>query len=150
MCSSSVFERDDCAADSERHYFVSLLVKKKGITLSELDIFFFLPKSSLYITYVFNASAGCRDSGSVGFLIPPSVLHLFDALSEGQHQIHPNETPLLIHLVPPYSFSPRKHRSFFVLPGLMRLSGHTCTLRNIPLLSLKLYYSAQGRDSQCF
>lgn len=30
----------------------------------------------------------CRDSGSSGFLISPSVLHLFEALPEGQNQIH--------------------------------------------------------------
>lgn len=136
----------------ERHY-----PHTASLHLSENVLHFqnktFFPQSSWNITYSFHASVGCRDSGSVGFLISPSVSHLFEALSEGQNQIHPNEkaiVDLFLHLVPPYSFSPRKHLSFFVLPGLMRLSGHTCALRKIPLLSLKLYYSAQGHNSQCF
>lgn len=77
--------------------------------------------SSLYIMYSEYASVGCRDSGSCGFLISPSVLYLSEALSEGQNHISPNEKAIVdpfLHLVLPDSFSPRKHLSLCVPGGL--------------------------------
>lgn len=114
---------------------------------------FSFSQSSLNIMYSFHVSIGCRDSGSSGFLISPSVLHLFEAVSEGQNHIHPNEKPLLICFSTSCLPIPFHQESIFLslcCRGLMKLSGHTCALRKIPLLSLKLYYSAQGHDSQCF
>lgn len=92
-----------------------------------------------------------RDSGSSGFLISSSVV---EAAPEGQSQILPNEgaivDPCLHFCASPFLFT--KEASFFLCAarGLMRLLEHTCALRKIPLLSVKLYYLAQGHDSQCF
>lgn len=126
----------------ERHYPHTSPFVWKCITLSELDFFsffFFFSQSSLNITYSFHASVRCRDSGSSGFLISPSVSYLFEALSEGQNQIHPNEkaiVDLFLHLVPPYSLSPRKHLSFFVLPEAYEtIRAHLCPEENSPALS---------------
>lgn len=108
--------------------------------------------SSLYIMYSEFASVGCRDSGSCGFLISPSVLYLSEALSEGQNHIRPNEKAIVdpfLHLVPPDSFSPRKHLSLCAAGGLWDYQGTPVSWGKF-LLSLKLYYSAQGHDSQCF
>lgn len=130
-------------------HFVSPFVWK-CITLSELD--FFSPlHSSLNISYSFCASVGCRDSGSSGFLISPSVSRLFEALSEGQNQIHPNEkaiVDLFLHLVPPYSFSPRKHLSFFVLlEAYETIGAHLCPEENSPALSKAVLFSTRPWQS---
>lgn len=105
------------------------------------------PNSSLYIMYSIYASVGCRDSGSLGFLISPSVSHLFEALSEGQNHIHPNEkaiVDLFLHLVPPYSFSPRKHLSFFVLlEAYETIRVHLCPKENSPALSKAVLFSTR-------
>lgn len=107
--------------------------------------------TSLNITYSFQARVGCRDSGSSGFLISPSVLHLFEALSEGQNQIHPNEeaiVDLFLHLVPPYSFSPRKQLSFFVLPGAYEtIRAHLCPEENSLALSKAVLFSTRPWQS---
>lgn len=125
----------------------------KCITLSDLDLTppHHLPYSSLYIMYSVYASVGCRDSGSSGFLISPSVSHLFEALSEGQNHIHPNEkaiVDLFLHLVPPYSFSPRKHLPFFVLPEAYEtIRVHLCPKENSPALSKAVLFSTRPWQS---
>lgn len=109
--------------------------------------------SSLHIMHSIHASERCRDSGSSGFLISPSVSHLFEALSEGQNIYTQMKKPLLICFSTLFLPIPFHQGSIFLSLyywRLMRLSGYTCALRKIPLLSLKLYYSAQGHDSQCF
>lgn len=109
------------------------------------------PNSSLYIMYSIYASVGCRDSGSLGFLISPSVSHLFEALSEGQNHIHPNEkaiVDLFLHLVPPHSFSPRKHLSFFVLlEAYETIRVHLCPKENSPALSKAVLFSTRPWQS---
>lgn len=111
----------------------------------------FPPHSSLNITYSFYASVGCRDSGPSGFLISPTVSHLFEAPSEGQNQIHPNEkaiVDLFLHLVLPYSFSPRKHLSFFVLPEAYEtIRAHLCPEENSPALSKAVLFSTRPWQS---
>lgn len=134
--------------------FVSLFVWKH-ITLSELDPHYphTHSHSSLHITHSVHASERCRDSGSSGFLISPSVSHLFEALSEGQNIYTQMKKLLLICFSTLFLPIPFHQGSIFLSLyywRLMRLSGYTCALRKIPLLSLKLYYSAQGHDRQCF
>lgn len=103
--------------------------------------------SSLYIMYSEYASVGCRDSGSPGFLISPSVLYLSEALSEGQNHIRPNEKAIVdpfLHLVPPDSFSPRKHLSLFVLPEAYEtIRVHLCPEENSPALSKAVLFSTR-------
>lgn len=133
-----------------RAHFLSSFVCK-CITLSELS--FFAPLVIVEKHHIFIPRQRRVDSGSVGFLISSSVSCLYEAPSEGQNKIHPNEkaiVDLFLHLAPPYFHSPRKHPSFFLPLGLMRLSGHTCALGKIPLLALKQHYAAQGHGSQCF
>lgn len=90
---------------------------------------------------------GCRASGSLGFLISPSVSYLFEAPSEGQNQIHPNEkaiVDLFLHLVPPYSFSSRKHLSFFALPEACEtIRAHLCPEENSPAVSKAVLFSTR-------
>lgn len=137
----------------ERHYpHTSSVFVWKCITLSEFRIGPPPPpNSSLYIMYSIYASVGCRDSGSLGFLISPSVSHLFEALSEGQNHIHPNEkaiVDLFLHLVPPYSFSPRKHLSFFVLlEAYETIRVHLCPKENSPALSKAVLFSTRPWQS---
>lgn len=104
----------------------------KSITLWNLDFF-------IWASCIHSCCVRCVQ-GHVDFWFPPQCGIYFQALSEGHNQIHPNQraiVDLFVHLVPPDSLSPRQHLSSFVRPGLMRLSGHTCALRKIPLLSLK-------------
>lgn len=105
------------------------------------------PNSSLYIMCSIYASVGCRNSWSLGFLISPLVSHLFEALSEGQNHIHPNEkaiVDLFLHLLPPYSFSPRKHLSFFVLPKAYEtFRVHLCPKENSPALCKAVLFSTR-------
>lgn len=137
----------DCGEALPAH-FVSQF-SWKCIALSEID--FFPPYSSLNITYSFYASVGCRDSGPSGFLISPTVSHLFEAPSEGQNQIHPNEkaiVDLFLHLVLPYSFSPRKHLSFFVLlEAYETIRAHLCPEENSPALSKAVLFSTRPWQS---
>lgn len=149
----------------ERHYpkILSLFVWKH-ITLSELTPHppLLAPPpthtpshshSSLHIMHSIHSSERCRDSGSSGFLISPSVSRLFEALTEGQNIYTQMKKPLLICFSTLFLPIPFHQGSIFLSlyrGRLMRLSGYTCALRKIPLLSLKLYYSAQGHDSQCF
>lgn len=140
----------DCGEALPAH-FVSLFVWKC------ITLFFFLSPpphpshSILNITYSFYASVRCRDSGSLGVLISPSVSHLFEALSEGQNQIHPNEkaiVDLFLHLVLPYSFSPRKHLCFFVLPEAYEtIRAHLCPEENSSALSKAVLFSTRPRQT---
>lgn len=81
----------------------------------------------------------------------PAVSRLFEALAEGQNQIHPNEkaiVDLFLHLVPPYSFSPRKHLSFFVVPGAYEnIRAHLSPEENSPALSKAVLFSTRPWQS---
>lgn len=141
----------DCGEALPAH-FVWLFVWKR-ITLLELDFFFLSPP--LHSSCIHSMPAqGVEIQGHRDFWFPPRCRVLFEAPSEGQNQIHPNEKkPLFVCFSTSCLPIPFHQESIFLslcCQRLMRLSGHTCALRKIPLLSLKLYYSAQGHDSQCF
>lgn len=115
--------------------------------LACLKTYYTLLHSSLHIVYSEYASVGCRDSGSSGFLISPSVLYLSEALSEGQNHIRPNEKAIVdpfLHLVPPDFFSPRKHLSLFVLPEAYEtIRVHLCPVENSPALSKAVLFGTR-------
>lgn len=158
---SGVFKikRNDCSCWCWRLWRGITRTLRLSVCLKMYYTFFFFflsppphpSHSILNITYSFYASVRCRDSGSLGVLISPSVSHLFEALSEGQNQIHPNEkaiVDLFLHLVLPYSFSPRKHLCFFVLPEAYEtIRAHLCPEENSSALSKAVLFSTRPRQT---
>lgn len=92
--------------------------------------------------------------GRLDFWFPPQESRSFEAAPEGQNRFLPNEEAIVdrhMHFcASPFLFTEEASFVLCVPRGLMRLSEHTCARRKIPLLSVKLYYLAQGHASQCF
>lgn len=118
-----------------------------------VSLLFWKCVTSFNITYSFQARVGCRDSGSSDFWFPPRCCIYLKLCLKVKTKYTQTKKPLLICFSTLCLHIPFHQESSYLslcCRGLMRLSEHTCALRKIPLLSLKLYYSAQGRDSQCF
>lgn len=116
----------------------------KAITLSNLDFF---------IGNIMYSFQGVVIQGHVDFWFPPSEEFILKLCLKVKTKHTHTKKPLLICFSTSWLPIPFQQESIFLslcCQGLMRLSGHTCALRKIPLLSVKLYYSAQGHDSQCF
>lgn len=139
----------------ERHYPHTSPFVWKWITLAELK---FLPSppspSHLWTSRIHSMPAyGVEIQGHLDFWFPPRCRIYLKLCLKVKTKYTQTKKPLLICFSTSCLAIPFHQDSIFLslcCRRLMRLSGHTCALRKIPLLSLKLYNSAQGHDSQCF
>lgn len=96
---------------------------------------------------------GVEIQGHLDFWFPPQSCIYLKLCLKVKTICAQMKKPLLIRFSTSCLPIPFHQESIFLslcCQRLMRLSGYTCALRKIPLLSPKQYYSAQGHDRQSF